>query len=237
MSEKRMSIRDRMKERKQRKIEAEKEAKLISKQELKAKLKQIENTITALRAHELLMENNVERQRRAAIAARANPAQKSRFIRELRKLEYYYVYLWRTQDLKDALENKQMEVEMAIHTREVQEDFVLADGLLQETLVDLDKMLGKGVVIGQSQNAAAIDRMFESYVKQRGNENPFSEEYIDRLLSGNATVEDIRSPQIQPVVVNPNAETAPVQAAPAAPAADEMDEDRLQFMENFLGMS
>ena len=227
------SLRDARKEHKEKKEAKRKEAKLISEQELKAKMDQINSTLITLRAHELRMKNKVELQRREALAARANPAQKARFVRELRKLEYDYIYLWRTQELEDALETKQMEVQMALDTKNAQEAFTLAGKLSQETMVDLDRMLGKAEKIGMSQNAAAIDKLFDSYVQKRGAENPFSEEYIDLLLSGDVTEEDIVSPQVQMVTANPdlvmpNCEHTAENEATAA-------ENRFRILENALG--
>lgn len=227
------SLRDARNERKKKKEEERKQAKLISEQELKAKMDQINSTLITLRAHELRMKNKVELQRREALAVRSNPAQKARFVRELRKLEYDYIYLWRTQELEDALETKQMEVQMALDTKNAQEAFTLAGKLSQETMVDLDKMLGKAEMIGMSQNAAAIDKLFDSYVQKRGGENPFSDEYIDMLLSGDITEADLLSSQAQQVVVQPDLampQTKQVSVNEAATA-----EDRFRVLENLLG--
>ncbi len=228
------SIKDRKESRAAEVAEQKKQQKEVSERELKEKMKQIDGTLTKLRAHELMMQNRVELQRQAALEARANPANKSRFVRELRKLEYYYVCLWHTQDLQDALESKEMEVQMALDTKEGQEAFTLAGKLVDETLVDLDKMLGKrGERIGMNQSASAIDRLFDSYVQKRGSENPFSEDYIEMLLSGNATAEDMRNPVARPVVVDPESMEMG-KAAPADPAGQDA-EDRFSFMTNMLG--
>ena len=227
------SLRDARNARKKKKEEEQKQAKLLSEQELKAKMDQINSTLITLRAHELRMKNKVELQRREALAVRSNPAQKARFVRELRKLEYDYIYLWRTQELEDALETKQMEVQMALDTKNAQEAFTLAGKLSQETMVDLDKMLGKAEMIGMSQNAAAIDKLFDSYVQKRGGENPFSDEYIDMLLSGEVTEADLLSSQVQPVAVHPDLvkpQTEHISANEAATA-----EDRFRVLENLLG--
>ncbi len=188
---------------------------------MQEKLDQIGQTMHKLRVSERLLENNVARQRQIAIRARnARPRNEAKFLREIRKLEFYLTYQWYTEDMIDALDEKQTELQTALDMKDFQTALNNADGLLGSAVVDIDELLNTADVASRrSSSLASIDAVFERALKSRTGsvENPLSEDYIERLLSDDVTAEDFDAAHS----AKPAEERT---ASKPAPSPDEADE-------------
>lgn len=188
------SLRDRNRKRKEEAEQARKMTEAEQEKLFAEKLEQIGQTMHKLRVSQRLLEDNAARQRQVAIRARsAKPRNEAKFLREIRKLEFYLTYQWYTENMIDALDEKQMELQTALDMKEFGNAINNADGLLNSTVVDIDKLLSSAALNNsRTSSLASLDGLFERALQSRTATvtNPLSEEYIDRLLSEDVTMDD-----------------------------------------------